>query len=35
MATLIPSISTCKFDSSGEGRFARLLEDDYQQNSWI
>jgi hypothetical protein len=33
MATLIPSISTCKFDSSGEGRFARLLEakleDDY------
>ncbi len=33
MATLIPSITTCKFDSSGEGRFARLLEakleDDY------
>jgi hypothetical protein len=33
MATLIPSISTCKFDSSGEARFARLLEakleDDY------
>lgn len=26
MATLIPSITTCKFDSSGEGRFARLLE---------
>jgi hypothetical protein len=33
MATLIPSISTCKFDAPGEGRFARLLEakleDDY------
>lgn len=33
MATLIPSITTCKFDSAGEGRFARLLEakleDDY------
>lgn len=33
MATLIPSISTCKFDTSGERRFARLLEakleDDY------
>lgn len=33
MATLIPSISTCKFDSSGEARFARFLEakleDDY------
>lgn len=33
MATLIPSITTCKFESSGEGRFARLLEekleDDY------
>lgn len=33
MATLIPSITTCKFDSSGERRFARLLEakleDDY------
>ena len=33
MATLIPSISTCKFDSPGERRFARLLEakleDDY------
>jgi len=33
MATLIPSISTCKFDSPGEKRFARLLEakleDDY------
>ena len=33
MATLIPSITTCKFDTSGERRFARLLEakleDDY------
>lgn len=33
MATLIPTISTCKFDAPGEGRFARLLEakleDDY------
>ncbi|NVN93371.1 MAG: hypothetical protein HXX11_22630 [Desulfuromonadales bacterium] len=33
MTTLIPSITTCKFDSSVEGRFARLLEakleDDY------
>ncbi len=33
MATLIPSITTCKFDSPGERRFARLLEakleDDY------
>lgn len=33
MSTLIPSISTCKFDSPGERRFARLLEavleDDY------
>lgn len=33
MATLIPSINTCKFDTSGESRFARLLEskleDDY------
>jgi hypothetical protein len=34
MATLIPSISTCKFDAPGERRFARLLEakleDDYR-----
>lgn len=34
MATLIPSISTCKFDTLGERRFARLLEakleDDYR-----
>lgn len=34
MATIIPSITTCKFDSTGEGRFARLLEakleDDYR-----
>jgi hypothetical protein len=34
MTTLIPSITTCKFDSSGERRFARLLEtkleDDYR-----
>lgn len=33
MSTLIPSINTCKFDTSGERRFARLLEakleDDY------
>jgi len=33
MTTLIPSITTCKFDSPGERRFARLLEakleDDY------
>lgn len=33
MATVIPSINTCKFDSTGERRFARLLEakleDDY------
>ncbi len=33
MSTLIPSISTCKFDAPGERRFARLLEakleDDY------
>ena len=33
MATLIPSITTCKFDTPGERRFARLLEgkleDDY------
>ena len=26
MSTLIPSITTCKFDSPGERRFARLLE---------
>lgn len=26
MATFIPSINTCKFDSTGERRFARLLE---------
>ena len=33
MSTLIPSITTCKFDAPGERRFARLLEavleDDY------
>lgn len=33
MSTLIPSITTCKFDSTGERKFARLLEakleDDY------
>lgn len=33
MSTLIPAITTCKFDTSGERRFARLLEskleDDY------
>jgi len=33
MSTLIPSITSCKFDTSGERRFARLLEakleDDY------
>ncbi|MBK5275464.1 MAG: NERD domain-containing protein [Desulfuromonadales bacterium] len=33
MSTLIPSITTCKFDTPGERRFARLLEakleDDY------
>lgn len=33
MSTLIPSIASCKFDTSGERRFARLLEakleDDY------
>lgn len=33
MATVIPSINTCKFDSTGERHFARLLEakleDDY------
>jgi len=26
MSTLIPAITTCKFDTSGERRFARLLE---------
>ena len=26
MATLIPSISTCKFDTTGERAFANLLE---------
>jgi len=34
MSTLIPAISTCKFDTTGERRFARLLEakleDDYR-----
>lgn len=34
MSTLIPSITTCKFDAPGERRFARLLEakleDDYR-----
>jgi len=34
MSTLIPSISACKFDTTGERRFARLLEakleDDYR-----
>lgn len=33
MSTLIPSITSCKFDTPGERRFARLLEakpeDDY------
>lgn len=33
MTTLIPSITSCKFDTHGERRFARLfetkLEDDY------
>lgn len=33
MSTLIPSIASCKFDTPGERRFARLLEakleDDY------
>ena len=26
MSTLIPSITSCKFDTPGERRFARLLE---------
>ena len=36
MATLIPSIGTCRFDTPGERRFAQLLENklegDYLRN---
>jgi hypothetical protein len=39
MSTLIPSITSCKFDTPGERRFVRLLaaklEDDYRYHAYI
>lgn len=32
MSTLIPAITTCKFDASGERRFARLLESKLEED---